>query len=83
MCSEARRKFGEGYHIRGPSREGLWRGTIHSLLPYADRPKLVGPTEESPYVTVVEHDMELSPKIMAKVSCSIRDLSLGRRIFEA
>ena len=70
MCKETREKIGKGYHILGPTREGLWRGTISTLLPYADRPTLEGPTKQSPYVTVVEHDMELFPKVMEVVSLS-------------
>jgi pimeloyl-ACP methyl ester carboxylesterase len=68
MCRVAREKVGKGYHILGPTREGLWRGTISTLLPYADCPKLEGPVPDSPYVTVVEHDMELFPRALEKVN---------------
>ncbi len=67
MCREARNRIGKVYHIKGPTREGLWRGTISTLLPHADRPLLHGPVEESPYVTIVEHDRELFVKIMNEV----------------
>ena len=72
MCRNARKKIGKVYYMGGPTKEGLWRGTIDSLLPYADRPVLEGPTEDAPYVTVVEHDMDLFPKMVEKVSSAIR-----------
>jgi pimeloyl-ACP methyl ester carboxylesterase len=76
-CRQARRKIGELYHILGPTREGLWRGTINTLLPYSDRPKLEGPTAETPYVTIVEHDMTTFPKALEKVSLSHSELLDG------
>jgi hypothetical protein len=71
MCRNARKKIGKVYYMGGPTKEGLWRGTIDSLLPYADRPMLEGPTEDAPYVTVIEHDMDLFPKMVEKVSSAI------------
>ncbi|KAE9367511.1 hypothetical protein N431DRAFT_416186 [Stipitochalara longipes BDJ] len=76
MCKETREKIGKGYHILGPTREGLWRGTISTLLPYADRPKLKGPTEQTPYVTVVEHDMEYFPKIMETQGLGVPEIMI-------
>jgi len=60
----------------GTNEGGPLRGTIDSLLPYADRPVLEGPTEDAPYVTVVEHDMDLFPKMVEKVSSAIRVLKV-------
>lgn len=49
------------YHPTSWNREGLWRGNLPDLLPYADSPRIQGPIEGAPYVTIVEHDHSLFP----------------------
>jgi hypothetical protein len=46
------------FHPDVPSREGLSRRNLPTLLPDADGPKLDGYNSEGPYVTVVGHDWE-------------------------
>lgn len=47
------------YHPEALNKEGLWRGNLPELLPYSDSPLLVGPGPKTPYLTVMQHDMEV------------------------
>jgi pimeloyl-ACP methyl ester carboxylesterase len=62
MCRDTRKKIWI-FHPEAPNREGLWRGNLPAQLPHSDRPQLVG----GPWVTVLEHDREKSPKDTEKV----------------
>ncbi|KAL5370836.1 hypothetical protein PMIN03_011599 [Paraphaeosphaeria minitans] len=46
------------FHPDVPSREGLSRRNLATLLPHADAPRLEGYHSEGPYMTVVGHDWE-------------------------
>jgi pimeloyl-ACP methyl ester carboxylesterase len=68
LCVLATNQLGQIYASDARNREGLWRGNLPSLLPYADSPKLQGPISKSPYVTVVEHDRALFGEVAHGVS---------------
>jgi len=61
LCADSRRKIFPVYGSESRNPEGLWRGTLPSLLPHSDSPKLEGPDPGTPYVTVIQHDPEVFP----------------------
>ncbi|KIM94823.1 hypothetical protein OIDMADRAFT_171633 [Oidiodendron maius Zn] len=61
LCLETRKKIFPIYASQSKNLEGLWRGTLPSLLPYSDSPRLQGPVPGTPYVTVIGHDPEVFP----------------------
>lgn len=67
VCTRARKIVHQIYHPTSKNREGLWRGNLPELLPYADGPKLQGPAPGTPFVTVVEHDHSLFAQEVEKV----------------
>jgi pimeloyl-ACP methyl ester carboxylesterase len=71
LLENVREKAARHYHPHSPNKEGLWRGTFPGLLPYSDAPPIQGPTSRTPYVTVMEHDRDVSPGEWERVgSCS-------------
>ncbi|KAF2448690.1 hypothetical protein P171DRAFT_428726 [Karstenula rhodostoma CBS 690.94] len=54
----ARGNMANMFHPDVPSREGLSRRNLATLLPHADSPRLEGYHGEGPYMTVVGHDWE-------------------------
>ena len=54
----ARSNMSKMFHPDIPSREGLSRRNLPTLLPHASSPKLEGYHSGGPYVTVVGHDWE-------------------------
>jgi pimeloyl-ACP methyl ester carboxylesterase len=67
LCVDTRKKIFPIYGSESPNPEGLWRGNLPDLLPYAELPKLEGPKPGLPYVTVVAHDPEIFPSQVKKV----------------
>ncbi|TVY32350.1 hypothetical protein LSUB1_G008618 [Lachnellula subtilissima] len=61
LLADARKKIALVYGSESKNPEGLWRGTLPSLLPHSDSPKLLGPEPGTPYVTVIEHDPDVFP----------------------
>ncbi|OCK79138.1 alpha/beta-hydrolase [Lepidopterella palustris CBS 459.81] len=55
---DTRAKYGKVFHPNVPNKEGLSRRNLAHLLPYSDQPKLIGPTDVGPFLTVVGHDWE-------------------------
>jgi len=58
LCQDARRIIGILYKPTSPNKEGLWRGNLPGLLPHSDKPKIVGPSVRTPYITVIEHNRQ-------------------------
>ena len=58
ILREMRTKFSGMFRPDVPSKEGLSRRNLPTLLPHSDGPMLKGPTGEGPWVTVVGHDFE-------------------------
>ncbi|KAI9812739.1 MAG: hypothetical protein M1827_004495 [Pycnora praestabilis] len=54
----ARDTHGKLFHPSVPNKEGLSRRNLAELLPHSDTPKLQGPRDGTPLVTVVGHDPE-------------------------
>ncbi|KAI9733777.1 MAG: hypothetical protein M1835_003414 [Candelina submexicana] len=56
FCKETRAVYGKLFHPSVPNQENLIRNNLAQLLPFSDAPKLIGPREGTPLVTVVGHD---------------------------
>ncbi|KAM5344324.1 hypothetical protein ACJ41O_012861 [Fusarium nematophilum] len=54
----AREKMRERFHPDLGNKEGLSRKNLIQLLPRADSPRLHGPGEQDPWITVLGHDFE-------------------------
>ena len=70
VLRQQRRKFATIFAPEVANREGLNRRNLAKLLPYSDRPKLVGPGGNRPLVTVVGHDFVYFAEDSFKVSAS-------------
>ncbi len=42
MCRDARKKVGKGYHILGPTREGLFKKTMKDVCFLPLPPRMIG-----------------------------------------
>ncbi|KUJ13241.1 uncharacterized protein LY89DRAFT_753800 [Mollisia scopiformis] len=61
LCADARKKIFPIYGSESRNPEGIWRGTLPTLLPHPDSPTLPRSKSGMPFVTVVEHDPEIFP----------------------
>ncbi|KAI9700143.1 MAG: hypothetical protein M1820_006925 [Bogoriella megaspora] len=55
---DARAKTRKFFHPANPNAEGLSRRNLPELLPDSDKPKLEGPGDKGPLLTIVGHDPE-------------------------
>ncbi|KAL8969474.1 MAG: hypothetical protein Q9197_004324 [Variospora fuerteventurae] len=72
ILREQRAKFAAIFAPDVVNKEGLDRRNVAELLPHSDRPRLCGPGNRRPLITVVEHDPDRFASESLKVFPNIR-----------